>query len=438
MPNISSGPISLANINTQFGYTSTAQIVMGTNPIALGAGSYTANITQMNGFYYTQSGTQQGSKLLGTGATGAPSQGYSVALSSDGNTLAVGGIDDNSFIGATWVFTRSGSTWTQQGSKLVGTGYVGTPSQGEAVSLSADGNTLAVGGYGDNGLVGAVWVFTRSGSTWTQQGNKLVGTGYVGSTPYQGISVSLSDDGNTLAVGGSNDGALGGVGAVWVFTRSGTVWSQQGSKLVGTGATGNAAQGGSVSLSVDGNTLAVGGTGDSSGLGATWIFTRSGSTWTQQGSKLTGTGAVSPSLQGDSSSLSVDGNTLVVGGPRDNSFIGATWVFTRSGSTWTQQGSKLVGTGYVGAPQQGASVSISADGNTLAVGGPKNSSNTGAVWLFTRSGSVWTQQGSGIVGTGAVGSAEQGSSVSVNGNGNTLVVGGFKDNTNTGATWIFT
>jgi hypothetical protein len=85
--------------------------------------------------------TQQGGKLLGTDAVGASFQGYSVAFSSDGNTAVVGGLGDNAFAGAVWVYTRSGGVWTQQGSKLVGTGAVGAAQQGSSVALSADGNT---------------------------------------------------------------------------------------------------------------------------------------------------------------------------------------------------------------------------------------------------------------------------------------------------------
>ncbi|MFN5363591.1 MAG: IPT/TIG domain-containing protein, partial [Bacteroidota bacterium] len=85
---------------------------------------------------------------------------------------------------------------TQQGNKLVGTGAVGSARQGKSVSISADGNTAIVGGDGDNG-VGAAWIYTLSGGVWTQQGNKLVGTGAVGGG-YQGYSVSISADGNTV------------------------------------------------------------------------------------------------------------------------------------------------------------------------------------------------------------------------------------------------
>ena len=200
-------------------------------------------------------------------------QGFSVALSADGNTAIVGGPYDNSNIGAAWVFTRSGGVWTQQGNKLVGTGAVGNAGQGVSVALSADGNTAIVGGPGDNSDTGAAWVFTRSGGVWTQQGNKLVGTGAVGIAD-QGFSVALSADGNTAIVGGPVDNSS--TGAAWVYTRSGGVWTQQGSKLVGTGAVGNAGQGYSVALSADGNTAIVGGLGDNSYTGAAWVFTRSG------------------------------------------------------------------------------------------------------------------------------------------------------------------
>jgi hypothetical protein len=111
---------------------------------------------------------QQGSKLVGSAGVGSPNQGISVALSADGNTAIVGGNGDNSGIGAAWVFTRSGGVWTQQGSKLIGSGAVGSAGQGISVALSADGNTAILGGGGDNSNAGAAWVFTRSGAIWTQ------------------------------------------------------------------------------------------------------------------------------------------------------------------------------------------------------------------------------------------------------------------------------
>jgi hypothetical protein len=90
-------------------------------------------------------------------------------LSDDGDTAMISGPHDNSYTGAAWVYTRSGTAWTQQGSKLVGTGAVGSARQGSSIALSADGNTAIVGGISDNRLAGATWVHSRSGTVWTQQ-----------------------------------------------------------------------------------------------------------------------------------------------------------------------------------------------------------------------------------------------------------------------------
>ncbi len=92
---------------------------------------------------------------------GGAQQGFSVALSSDGNTAIVGGFADSSSAGAAWVFTRTGGVWAQQGAKLVGTGAVGNANQGRSVALSSDGNTAIVGGGNASVSVGAAWVFMR-------------------------------------------------------------------------------------------------------------------------------------------------------------------------------------------------------------------------------------------------------------------------------------
>jgi hypothetical protein len=425
---------------------------------------------------------QQGAKLVGTGAVGNAWQGSSVALSADGNTAIVGAPADNNWAGAAWVYTRSGSVWTQQGGKLVGTGAIGNiVEQGASVALSADGSTAIVGGWLDDGGVGAAWVFTRSGGAWTQQGTKLVGSGVAGQYGYQGWSVGLSADGNTAIVGGPTDNSW--YGAAWVYTRSAGVWSQQGSKLVGSGVSGpSAEQGTSVALSADGNTAIVGGPFDGSSCppnecsapGAAWVFTRSGGVWTQQGSKLVGNGTAAspPASQGTSVALSADGNTAIVGGPLDN-YVGAAWVYTRSSGVWTQQGSKLVGADAVGLAYLGWAVALSADGNIAIVGGPTDSEDTcvdigsfvfscypGAAWIYTRSGGAWTQQGSKLVGAGATSGlqvgelagsqpgARQGTAVALSADGNTAIVGGPADgntaigvgpNTDSGAgaAWVF-
>ncbi len=379
--------------------------------------------------------TQQGSKLIGSGAIGTVYQGISVAVSADGNTAIVGGFDDNGNIGAAWVYTRSGGNWTQHGSKLIGSGAVGAASQGYSVAISADGNTAIVGGINDNNYIGAVWVYTRSGGNWTQQGSKLVVTDAVGRSQ-QGQSISISADGNTAIVGGGGDNF--NIGAAWVYTRSGGNWTQQGSKLVGTGAVGTSSQGQSVSISADGNTAIVGGNGDNNALGAAWVYTGSGGNFTQQGNKLVGTGTNGSSYQGYSVAISADGNTAIVGGIIDNNHIGAAWVYTRNSGNWTQQGSKLVGSGAVGTANQGQSVSISADGNTAIVGGDGDNNYIGAAWVYTRSSGNFTQQGSKLVGSGAVGTSQQGYSVAISADGNTALVGGYGDNSHIGAAWVYT
>ncbi|HEX3497252.1 MAG TPA: hypothetical protein VHT02_08805, partial [Methylocella sp.] len=204
---------------------------------------------------------QQGNKLVGTGAVGGATQGQSVAISGDGNTALVGGPGDNGSFGAAWVFTLSGGVWNQQGPKLIGSGSASQPQHGFSVALSGDGNTALVGAPSDNSGAGAAWVFTRSGGVWSQQA-KLVGTGGISPLVYQGASVSLSGDGNTAIVGAPSDDNF--IGAAWVYTRSGETWSQQ-AKLVGTGAIGLAEQGASVSLSSHGNIAIVGGPDDNGG-----------------------------------------------------------------------------------------------------------------------------------------------------------------------------
>ncbi len=381
--------------------------------------------------------SQQGNKLVGNGALGAAEQGKSVAISADGNTVAVGGWFDDSLSGAAWVFTRSGGAWSQQGPKLVGSGAVGAASQGSAIALSADGNTLIVGGWTDNTNAGAAWAFTRSGSVWSQQGGKLAGADAVGESQ-QGMAAAISADGGTVVVGGPGDDS--GLGATWVFTRSNGVWSQQGAKLVASDAVGPAQQGSAVAISADGNTAVVGGPGDNSGLGATWVFTRSNGLWSQQGAKLVGSVAIGRASQGTAVGVSADGNTMFVGGWGDNSSVGAAWAFSRSGGVWSQKGGKLLGIGAYDPNnhiQFGSAVALSADGNTAIVGGQHDESYTGAVWYFSRKTGGWAQYGTKFVGTGAVGAAWQGNAAAISANGATVIVGGFNDNSLAGAAWVF-
>lgn len=378
--------------------------------------------------------TQQGNKLIGTNIVGNAQFGYSIAVSADGNTAAIGAINDNTNIGGVWIYTRSGNVWTQQGNKLVGSGNTGISRQGRSVALSADGNTVLIGGNADNSQIGAAWVFTRTAGVWTQQGNKLLGTNAIGAAQ-QGFSVALSADGNTALVGARFDNS--NRGAVWVYIRTNGVWSQQGNKLVATDSSnGSVFQGYTTSLSADGNTAIVGGYGDNSGQGAAWIYTRTGNVWSQQGNKLVGTGNIGAANQATSVAISADGNTAISGGPLDNTGQGASWVFTRTGGIWSQEGNKLVGTGNIGAANQGRSVSLSADGNTATTGAHLDDTNKGAIWAYTRQTGVWTQQGTKFLGSAGI-AGTQGVSNALSADGSTLLIGAPADNTNIGAAWVF-
>jgi RHS repeat-associated protein len=296
------------------------------------------------------------------------SYGNGVALSSDGNTaLIVGEGEGSTGTGHGLVFTRSGSTWTKQ-AKL--TGSESKIYFGEGAALSADGNTALIGGEG-------AWMFTRSGSTWTQQGAKMPGAfGF-------GASVALSGDGNTAMAG---DGpANEQTGIVSVFTRSSGTWKKQGSDLTGPEEIGEGFFGSRVALSSDGSTALIGGFADNNHRGAAWIFTRSESKW-QWVQKLTVSGESEKGYFGIAVALSYDGKTALVGSSKDELpklFQGSAWVFKDVGGKWLQQGSKIRHTEGGGQEQFGRSVALSADGETGLIGAPYDRSNAGAAWAFS-------------------------------------------------------
>ena len=345
-----------------------------------------------------------------------------------GEYALIGAPDDKEAIGAAWVFLRTGTTWAQQGAKLTAKSpeETGTGEFGYSVAVSGEGKDALMGAPGDKTGVGAAWVFTRSGTTWTQQGGKLTGSGEIGEGEF-GKSVALSAkevETNKLyaLIGGPGDN--GHVGAAWVFLRTGTSWAQQ-TKLTGSGEIGEGEFGNSVALSAEGKDALLGGPGDKGEhVGAAWVFTRSGTTWTQQGEKLTaksgeeiGEGEVGGKGQfAYSVALSPDGNTALIGAPNDNGAVGAAWVFTRTSEKWTQQGAKLTAKSgeETGSGEFGKSVALSkeAGGTTYAlIGAPNDNEASGAAWVFTRTSEKWTQQGAKLTGTGETGAGQFGASV---------------------------
>ncbi len=383
---------------------------------------------------------QQGSKLVGTGSSTVDvEQGTSVAISADGNTAVVGAPWDNLGTGAIWVYVRTGTSWAQQGNKLVGTGIIGQANFGQSVAISANGNIIAVGGPGQASGSGGGWIFVRTGTTWEPTGNEVLFSNADTSARF-GSSVAMSADGLTIAFGmpGENQGT----GAVYIASGNGfNEWYLLSGELTGTGNAGASSQGNSVAVSADGNTLLVGGKNDNSGIGAAWVFARNGNTWSQYGSKLVGTGNVGASNQGASVAISADGKNALIGGPADNGNTGAVWFYTKIQHTifsavWTQEGSKIIGTGAVAKAQQGSSVALSADAGTAVEGGLSDDLIIGATWAFTRSGAVFTQQGTKMIGGSAL-NASQGASVALSADGTTSIEGGFTDERNIGAAWIF-
>ena len=371
----------------------------------------------------------QQARLTGTGASGT--FGWSVALSSDGNTALIGAPRDNGNVGAVWVFTRAGSTWTEQ-EELTGPGEVGAGEFGEGIALSSDGNTALIGGPGDSNGAGTVWVFTRPGlgSPYTEKEKFPGGPGELGSCHDFGGVLALSSDGNTALVGGpcNNDRE----GAVWVWARpdSGSPYTEH-QELTGSDELGlhKSLFGASVALSSDGNTALIGGPEDCGGchgpgVGAAWAFTRPGfgSSYTEQ-KKLTSSGQVGEAGLGWSVALSSDGNTALIGGPFDSSEEGAAWVFTRAGSTWTEQ-EKLKANGEVGGAALGEGVALSSDGNTALIGGPADSSDVGATWVFTRPsfGSPYGKQEK-LTGSGEAGNCHLGWKVALSSEGGTALIG---------------
>jgi len=174
---------------------------------------------------------------------------------------------------------------------------------------------------------GAIWVYSRRDSVWRQQGRVLFSPrGEIGQALIGETGIALSDRGNTALIAGLNDDH--DRGAVWVFQRDGSTWSQQGPKLTGAGEIGGGLFGGSVALSANGSTALIGAPWDNHDHGAAWLFARHGATWTQQGHNLTMPHESSGGEYGASDALSADGITAVVSAFYDNHRRGAAWVLT--------------------------------------------------------------------------------------------------------------
>jgi hypothetical protein len=279
----------------------------------------------------------------------------SIALSGDGLTLAIA----SSYGSDVEIYT-----WDNTSNNFVSQATIAeanTNTQfGQALSFSTDGNTLAIGEPGtlsDPPYAGAVYVYTRSGSTWSLQ-TTLTKTGTT-NYPLYGWRVSLSANGNTLAVGSPFDAPLGGgsqSGAVYVYTRSGSTWSLQEKVQDVTNPDLSLRWGYRLDLSSDGNTFVTNGEMNSTTNDLAKVFIRSGSTWSLQTS-INLDSSINPNTQVVSLNLANSGNTLiagVTGAPAGEGYPvvtpGTTRIYTRSGTTWTEKTvTNLTAFGEVGA-----------------------------------------------------------------------------------------
>ena len=354
--------------------------------------------------------------------------GTSVAISSDGNTALVGATNANAGAGAAYVFVRTGTSWIQQQELTAQDAETGD-FFGYDVALASDGSTAVVGTPHKNSDKGAVYVFTRVSKNWTQQQELTVPD----SAQYDGLgeSVAISGDGNTTLAG--SPGHNSQAGAVYVFTRSGTTWSQQ-PELAASDATSSAFFGWSVALSSDGNTALAGAYGQNLEQGSAYVFTRTGATWTQQ-QELAAIDAADQSFFGWTVALSGDGNTALVGAPDTNSYAGSAYVFVRSGASWSQQ-QELTPADAAASDEFAGAVALSGDGNTALLGASGNGSGSGAAYLFTRAATNWSQQQE-LTAADAATTNQFGGAVALSADGYTTLVGSTGNNSNAGAVYVF-
>ena len=331
-------------------------------------------------------------RLFATDGQTTDTLGASIALS--GDTVVSGAPSHDppgqSNAGAAWVFVTSGVTWAQQ-AKLLASDGLASDDFGRAVAI--DGDTIVVGAPLDDhpgiGNGGSAYVFVRSGTSWSQQA-KLVGSG-VSATDAFGTSVAI--DGDTIVVGSPADelGTTPTTGVAYVFTRSGTVWTEQGILAAADRSPGDRL---GESVAIDGDTAAVGaqlGNGPMADCGSAYVFLRTGTAWSEQGKLLAGNAQVSAWF---GASIGVSGDSVIVGAPlQDGAAVdtGSAYVFVRSGTVWTQQ-SALVPVGLTVASNCGNAVAL--EGDFALVGALDQPffglTAAGSAYLFRRGGATWT------------------------------------------------
>jgi len=368
--------------------------------------------------------TTQQTILLAPSGDRDADDNFGTSCAIDGNTAIVGAYGEQ----AAYVFTRSGTTWTQQ-QKLTGDD---SGSSWYGWSCHIDGDTAVVGAYlndiGSDVQRGAAFVYTRSGTTWSLQ-QKLIKSGTT--AEYDRFGEDVYIDGDNIIVGAR--GVDSYKGAAYVFTRSGTTWTQQ-QELQASDAAAN--DSGAMAVAISGNYAVYGAPYDddtASNTGSAHVWIRSGTTWTHQ-QKLTASDAAQNDKFG-MESVDIDGDTIVVGAYNENSSAGSVYAFTRSGTTWSQQ-QKIVASDSTASGYFGSKCRIKGD--YLVVGSNNLNSSRGAVYFFTRSGTTWSQSKK-MIDSSAASSDNLGIWVGMS--GNTVIAGarGVDDGStnNSGAAYVF-
>ncbi len=347
--------------------------------------------------------------------------GNAVSISADGKRVAIGAkFNDGNGINAGHVriFEKNGTVWTQIGPDIDGD-TVGDQF-GFSVAISADGKRVAIGApyHASNGnITGQVKLLEENNGAWIQIGNMLLGEA---SGDFFGNSVAISADGKRVAIGARTNSANGYfAGHLRIFEEIAGTWIQIGSDIDGEASYDYF--GSDVSLSADGKRVAAGANGnDNNGpnAGHVRIFEENGGAWTQIGNSITGDAG---DQAGFSVSLSSDGKSIAVGAPNNNvvaNYAGLIRVFKEIGGTWTQFGNTIYGE----APSDrfGKDVSLSLNGNLVA-GAANSTNNIGRVRIFEAINGGWNQFGNNIDGNAV--NQYYGSSVSLSFDGQSIAIG---------------
>jgi hypothetical protein len=373
-------------------------------------------------------------KLLASDGEAGDNFGCYVSLCNDTALIGAWLDDDNGYYsGSAYVFIRIGTTWTQQAKLLASDGH---PYNLFGWSVSLDNDTALIGAYWDdeNGAhSGSAYVFTRTSTNWTQQAKLLASDGTTGD--YFGYSVSLSGDTAIISAPLDNDNGNAS-GSAYVFTRTGNTWAQQAKLFAADGDVGDNF---GIRVSLADETAIIGASADDDIRGSAYVFTRNDTTWTQQ-AKLVASDGQSDDFFGWFISLS--GDTALIGAPGDSDdgdSSGSAYVFTRIGTIWTQQAKLVALDGHTG-DYFGYAVSVCDDtGIVTAPQDDDKGADSGSAYVFTRIGTTWTQQKKLLASDGQEGDTFGWWSVSLN--GNSALISSCRDDDNgldSGSAYVFT